>query len=113
MYPADFRYSKDHEWVKVEGGTGTVGITDHAQSELGDVVYVELPKVGAKVTAGTVAGPVETVQAASGNCSPVSGEVTEINSDLVKKPELVNTDPYGAAWLFKVKLSAPEEVEKL
>jgi glycine cleavage system H protein len=111
--PAELRYAASHEWVKVEGAVGTVGISDHAQSELSDVVYVELPKLGATVTAGAVAATIESVKAASDIYAPMSGEVTEINSDLVKKPELVNQDPYGAAWLFKVKLSAPDEAGKL
>lgn len=111
--PAELRYAASHEWIKVEGAVGTVGISDHAQSELSDVVYVELPKVGATATAGAVIATIESVKAASDIYAPVSGEITEVNSDLVKHPELVNTDPYGAAWLFKVKLSAPEDVEKL
>jgi len=111
--PDQRRYAASHEWIKVEGDTGTVGITDHAQQELSDVVYVDLPKVGAKVTAGAVAAVVESVKAASDIYSPVSGEVIEANADLVKKPELVNSDPYGAAWLFRVKLSAPAEVDAL
>jgi glycine cleavage system H protein len=111
--PAELRYAASHEWIKVEGTTGTVGISDHAQSELSDVVYVELPKVGSRATAGAVIATIESVKAASDIYSPVSGEITEVNSDLVKHPESVNTDPYGAAWLFKVKLSAPEEVKKL
>ena len=111
--PDQLRYAASHEWIKVEGDTGTVGITDHAQQELSDVVYVDLPKVGAKVTAGAVAAVVESVKAASDIYSPVSGEVIEANADLVKKPELVNSDPYGAAWLFRVKLSAPAEVDAL
>ena len=111
--PAELRYAASHEWVRAEGATGTVGISDHAQSELSDVVYVELPKVGAKVNAGSVVATIESVKAASDIYSPVSGEITEINSELVKKPELVNKDPYGTAWLFKVALSAPDEVQKL
>jgi len=111
--PAELRYAASHEWIKVEGTFGTVGISDHAQSELSDVVYVELPKVGATATAGAVIATIESVKAASDIYAPASGEITEVNSDLVKHPELVNTDPYGAAWLFKLKLSAPEEVEKL
>ena len=111
--PAELRYAASHEWIKVEGTTGTVGISDHAQSELSDVVYVELPKVGAKVNAGAVVATIESVKAASDIYAPASGEITEVNSDLVKQPDLVNKDPYGAAWLFKLKLSAPEEVEKL
>ncbi len=110
--PEQLRYAASHEWIKVEGDTGTVGITDHAQHELSDVVYVDLPKVGAKIAAGAVVAVVESVKAASDIYSPVSGEVVEVNADLVKKPEAVNGDPYGA-WLFRLKLSAPAEVEKL
>ena len=111
--PEQLRYAASHEWIKVDGDLGTVGITDHAQHELSDVVYVDLPKVGAKIAAGAVAAVVESVKAASDIYSPVSGEVTEVNADLVKKPELVNTDPYGAAWLFRLKLSAPAELDAL
>jgi glycine cleavage system H protein len=111
--PEQLRYATSHEWIKVDGDIGTVGISDHAQSELSDVVYVDLPKVGAKFAAGAVAAVVESVKAASDIYSPVSGEVTATNADLVKKPELVNSDPYGAAWLFKIKLSAPAEVNAL
>ena len=111
--PEQLRYAASHEWIKVDGDLGTVGITDHAQHELSDVVYVDLPKVGAKIAAGAVVAVVESVKAASDIYSPVSGEVTEVNADLVKKPELVNTDPYGAAWLFRLKLSAPAELDAL
>jgi glycine cleavage system H protein len=111
--PAELRYAASHEWIKVEGTAGTVGISDHAQSELSDVVYVELPKVGTKVTAGSVVATIESVKAASDIYTPVSGEITEVNAELTKKPELVNQDPYGAAWLFKIALSAPDEVQKL
>lgn len=111
--PAELRYAASHEWIKVDGDIGTVGISDHAQSELSDVVFVDLPKAGAKTTAGAVIAVVESVKAASDIYSPVSGEVVEANAELVKKPELVNKDPYGAAWLYKVKLSAPAELEKL
>ena len=111
--PDNLRYVASHEWIKVEGDTGTVGITDHAQHELSDVVYVDLPKLGTRVAAGTVAAVIESVKAASDIYSPASGEVVEVNADLVKKPELVNSDPYGAAWLYKVKLSAPEEISNL
>jgi glycine cleavage system H protein len=111
--PEQLRYAASHEWIKVDGDAGTVGISDHAQSELSDVVFVDLPKVGAKTTAGAVIAVVESVKAASDIYSPVSGEVTEVNADLVKKPELVNTDPYGAAWLYKIKLSDPSELAKL
>jgi len=111
--PEQLRYASSHEWIKVDGDTGTVGISDHAQHELSDVVYVELPKVGAKIAAGAVVAVVESVKAASDIYSPVSGEVIAVNADLVKKPELVNTDPYGAAWLYKLKLSAPTELAAL
>ncbi len=111
--PDTLRYAASHEWIKVEGDTGTVGISDHAQQELSDVVYVDLPKVGAKIAAGSVVAVVESVKAASDIYSPASGEVTEVNAELVKKPDLVNTDPYGTAWLFKLKLAQPAEVDAL
>jgi glycine cleavage system H protein len=111
--PAELHYAPSHEWIKVEGTTGIVGISDHAQVELSDVVYVELPKVGAKATAGSVIATIESVKAASDIYAPASGEVTEVNSELVKHPELVNKDPFGAAWLFKIALSAPDEVGTL
>lgn len=111
--PEQLRYAASHEWISVDGETGTVGISDHAQHELSDVVYVDLPKVGAKIAAGAVAAVVESVKAASDIYSPVSGEVVAVNADLVKKPELVNQDPYGAAWLFRLKLSAPVELGAL
>jgi glycine cleavage system H protein len=111
--PEQLHYATSHEWIKVDGDTGTVGISDHAQSELSDVVFVDLPKVGVKIVAGAVVAVVESVKAASDIYSPVSGEVTEVNADLVKKPELVNQDPYGAAWLYKIKLSAPAELGAL
>jgi len=113
MYPMDFRYTREHEWVRVGGANGTVGITDHAQKELGDIVYVDLPKVGAIATAGKTVGSVESVKAVSDIYSPVSGEVIEVNELLATSPEKLNEDPHGAAWLFKVKLSAPEEVAGL
>jgi glycine cleavage system H protein len=111
--PEQLRYAASHEWIKVEGETGTVGITDHAQHELSDVVYVDLPKVGAKFAAGAVVAVVESVKAASDIYSPVSGEVVEVNAALVKKPELVNSDPFGAAWLYRLKLTAPAELDAL
>jgi len=111
--PPQLRYAASHEWIKINGDIGTVGISDHAQHELSDVVYVDLPKVGAKIAAGAVVAVVESVKAASDIYSPVSGEVVEVNAGLVKKPELVNTDPYGAAWLFRLKLSAPAELGAL
>ena len=110
--PDQLRYATSHEWIKVEGDTGTVGISDHAQSELSDVVFVDLPKVGATVAAGAVIAVIESVKAASDIYSPVSGEVTAVNADLVKKPELVNQDAYGA-WLYKIKLSNSSEVDAL
>src|SRR5215475_5197419 len=113
MYPEDFRYTKEHEWIHAEGDTATVGITDHAQSELGDIVYVDLPKVGAKVEAGRSLGSVESVKAVSDIYSPVSGEVVEINEALATAPEKLNTDPHGEAWLVKVRLSAPGEINRL
>ena len=111
--PDQLRYAASHEWIKVENGIGTVGITDHAQSELSDVVYVDLPKVGAQATAGATIAVIESVKAASDIYAPVSGEVTEVNPDLKTKPELVNKDPFGAAWLFKIKLAKPEELDAL
>jgi glycine cleavage system H protein len=113
MYPANFRYTKEHEWVAVENGVGTIGITDHAQQELGDVVYVELPKPGDKVEAGKTFGSVESVKAVSDIFAPVSGEVVEINETLKDAPEKLNQDPHGGAWLIKVRLSDPAETDKL
>ena len=112
-YPAKFRYTDKHEWADVSGDTATVGITDYAQHELGDVVFAELPKVGAKVEAGKSFGTVESVKAVSEIFSPVTGEVTAINGDLQNTPETINSDPHGAAWLIKVKLSKPDEVKGL
>ena len=111
--PDQLRYAASHEWIKVAGDTGTVGITDHAQSELSDVVYVDLPKVGAQLKAGAVAAVIESVKAASDIYSPVSGEIIAANDDLKAKPELINTDSYGAAWLFKIKLADPAELDAL
>lgn len=113
MYPANYRYTKDHEWVSVEGSTGTIGITDYAQHELGDVVFVEMPKVGAEIMAGQAFGTIESVKAVSEIFSPVSGTVSEINAALADTPEKVNQDPHGAAWLIKVQLSDPEEAHSL
>ena len=113
MYPENFRYTKEHEWVSVEGDIGTVGITDHAQHELGDIVYVDLPKVGAAVTQGGTLGSVESVKAVSDIYSPVSGEIAEINKALADKPERLNEDPHGDAWLVKIRLTAPDEVKQL
>ena len=113
MYPEDYRYTKEHEWIKVEGDTGTIGITDHAQEELGDIVFVDLPKVGSTVTAGKTMGSVESVKAVSDIFSPVSGEVLAVNSELAEKPEKLNADPHGAAWLVKVRLSNAAEIASL
>jgi len=113
MYPADYRYTKDHEWIKIEGQRGTIGITDYAQHELGDVVFVELPKVGARIKAGESFGSVESVKAVSDIFSPVSGEVTEINSALADAPEKINSDPHGSAWLVRIKLDDPSEANSL
>jgi glycine cleavage system H protein len=113
MYPETFRYTKEHEWVLVEGDTGTIGITNHAQSELGDIVYVDLPKVGASATQGSTIGSVESVKAVSDIYSPITGEVIEVNSSLTEKPESLNEDPHGAAWLVKIRLGNPSEIENL
>ncbi len=111
-YPADFKYTKEHEWIKVEGNTGTIGITDHAQEALGDIVFVELPKAGATITAGQSFGTVESVKAVSDLFAPVSGSVAAVNGDLATAPEKVNTEPH-AAWMVKVTLSNPSEVNSL
>ena len=112
-YPTNFRYTKEHEWVDMKGDVATIGITDYAQSELGDVVFVELPKVGAKIEAGKSFGTVESVKAVSEIYAPATGEVIEANPDLHDKPEKLNTDPHGAAWLIKVKLANPADVGSL
>jgi glycine cleavage system H protein len=119
MYPENFRYTKEHEWVQVEGDQGTIGITDHAQAELGDIVYVDFKlgrdalKVGDQMQQGQSFGSVESVKAVSDIYAPVSGEVTEVNQALADTPEKLNEDPHGAAWLIKVKLSNPEELQNL
>ena len=112
-YPNDRRYTKDHEWLELKGDVATVGITDYAQHELGDVVFVELPKPGAKVEAGKSFGTVESVKAVSEIYSPASGEVLEINAGLTDTPEKINTDPHGAAWLIKIKMSNPADAKNL
>ena len=112
-YPAGYRYTKEHEWVLADGDNATIGITDHAQEELGDIVYVDLPKVGTHVDQGKSLGSVESVKAVSDVYSPVSGDVTEVNPLLADAPEKLNEDPHGAAWLVKVKLTAPGEVQNL
>ena len=111
--PGDLRYAKSHEWVRVNGDTADVGISDHAQRELTDVVFVELPVVGRHLQAGAACAVVESVKTASDIYSPVSGEVTAVNLQLAQHPELVNSDPYGAGWFFQVKLSQPPELDAL
>ena len=113
MYPDNLRYTKEHEWVRVEGDTGVVGITDHAQKELGDIVYVDLPKVGATLEVGKSLGSVESVKAVSDIFAPVGGEVLEVNGLLTSAPEKLNEDPHGAAWLVKIKLSSAAEINNL
>ena len=113
MTPEDSRYAKSHEYVHVEGAVGTIGITDYAQKELGDVVFVELPQVGAELEQGDEMGSIESVKAVSELFAPVSGQVVEVNEALADKPELVNTDPYGDGWMIKVRLNAADEVDEL
>jgi glycine cleavage system H protein len=113
MYPEQLRYTKEHEWVGLEGDIATVGITDHAQQELGDIVYVELPKTGTQMEKGKTLGSVESVKAVSDVYSPVSGEVVEVNETLAETPEKINRDPHGEAWLVKIRITAPEEVAGL
>src|SRR5207302_8488366 len=111
--PPDLKYTKSHEWVRAAGDTATVGITDHAQHELTDIVFVELPEVGRKVKAGESCAVVESVKTASDIYSPVSGEVTEANKAVVDNPALVNSEPYSGGWFFKLKLLDPTEVNSL
>ena len=111
--PADLRYTKEHEWAKLEGDKARIGITAFAQEQLGDVVFVELPKVGAKVTAMKTFGVVESVKAVSDLFAPLSGDVVEINAELPKKPEVVNADPYGQGWMIVVKLANAKEWDSL
>jgi glycine cleavage system H protein len=113
MYPQDCRYSKDHEWIKVEGDRGRVGITEYAQKQLGDVVFLELPEVGKAFAAGEQFGTVESVKAVSELYAPVAGEVVEVNAALAAKPETINKDPHGAAWMIVLKLADPAEVTGL
>ena len=112
-FPEDVSYTKDHEWVRIEGENGTVGITDYAQGELGDIVFIELPKIGRQVKQGESFGTVEAVKAVSDLFAPVSGEVTEVNSELDKKPEAVNKDPYRAGWIIRIKLRDKSEMKNL
>lgn len=112
-YPETYKYTKEHEWVLVEGSEGTIGITDHAQHELGDIVFVDLPKVGAPVTKGQTFASVESVKAVSDIYAPVSGQVAAINDLLQQTPEKLNEDPHGNAWLIKVSLTGNEELNEL
>jgi glycine cleavage system H protein len=111
--PTDLKYAKSHEWVRVSGNVATVGITDHAQHELTDVVFVELPEIGRQVKAGDACAVVESVKTASDIYSPVSGEITEANKAVVSNPALANSEPYASGWFYKVKLSNPAELNAL
>jgi glycine cleavage system H protein len=113
MYPPELLYTKEHEWIRVDEEIGTIGITDYAQKELGDVVFVELPKVGDHITANESFGTIESVKAVSEIFAPVDGDVVGINAKLQNNPELVNTDPHGDAWLIRVKLSDRRDTDKL
>ncbi len=113
MYPSNLHYTKEHEWVRLEQDIGVVGITDHAQKELGDIVYVDLLKVGNTVAQGKSIGSVESVKAVSDIYAPISGEIVEINDALATAPEKLNEDPHGGAWLVKIRLSNPDEIKQL
>ncbi|UCH33023.1 MAG: glycine cleavage system protein GcvH [Armatimonadota bacterium] len=113
MYPDDLVYTESHQWARIEGDIAIIGITDYAQDQMGDLVYVDLPEVGDEVNGGAPLGQVESVKAVSDVVSPVSGEVTAINEALVDEPETVNRDPYGDGWLVKVRMSDPTEAESL
>lgn len=111
--PDDLKYAESHEWIRVEGTIGTVGISDHAQAELTDIVFVEPPRIGANFSAGDPSAVVESVKAASDIYAPVGGEVVEANAALADNPALLNTDPYGAGWIYKIKISDPAELDAL
>lgn len=113
MYPEEFLYTQDHEWVRVDGNTASIGITDHAQKELGDIVFVELPPAGTHVTAKESLGTVESVKAVADVYAPVTGEVIAVNPKIQNAPELVNSDPHGEGWLVQVHLKDRSETEKL
>lgn len=113
MYPDNLRYSEDHEWVKVDGDNGVVGITHHAQEALGDIVFVELPEVGDEVEQGDTAGSIESVKAVSDIYSPLSGEITEVNEALEDAPEVVNSSPYEEGWILKIKIAEPAQLDGL
>ncbi len=113
MIPQDLKYTKEHEWIRVEGDTGTIGITDYAQHELGDIVFVELPKVGAKVEFMKAFGTIEAVKAVSDIFSPLTGEIVDVNTALETNASAINTDPYGQGWIIKVKMTNPSELNNL
>ena len=113
IYPDDLKYTKEHEWLAVNGSVGTVGITHYAQSELGDIVYVELPAAGSQVVAGEEFGTVESVKAVSEIFAPVSGEILQVNATLATSPETINKDPYGEGWLLKIKLADTKDLDSL
>jgi glycine cleavage system H protein len=112
-FPADLKYTKEHEWVRLEGDAGVVGVTDYAQDQLGDIVYLDLPAAGASVAQYAKLGEIESVKAVSDLYSPVSGEIVEVNQEAVDAPELVNSDPYDRGWLIKVRLANPGEIDGL
>ncbi|MCX7957475.1 MAG: glycine cleavage system protein GcvH [Deltaproteobacteria bacterium] len=111
--PKDLYYTKDHEWARIEGNTATIGITDHAQKLLGDIVFLEISDIGTIVSAGEKMGTIESVKAASDIFSPLSGKIIEVNTELTAAPDIVNKDPYGAAWMAKIEISSAEEVKAL
>jgi len=113
MYPTDRRYAKDHEWVQLLDGTATLGITDYAQDQLGDIVYVELPEIGLEVNRGDVLGTIESVKAVSEVFAPVSGSVCDVNQDLDGQPEAINGEPHSAGWYCKIQVSEPDEMDDL
>lgn len=113
MYPTDYLYSKEHEWLKVDGDVAVLGITDYAQNELGEVVYFEVPEVGQSFSAGDELGSIESVKAVSAVYTPVAGEVVEVNSAVEDSPEIVNDDPHGDGWLVKLRISSTDELENL
>lgn len=112
-FPENVKYTQDHEWIRVEGETGWVGVTDYAQGELGDVVFVELPAPGTKIQKGKSFGTIEAVKAVSDMYAPLSGEVLEVNKDIHSSPEMVNKDPYGAGWFIKMRIANPAELAEL
>ena len=112
-FPADLKYTDDHEWIRVEGNIGTIGVSDHAQGELGDVVYVDIPDSSAVVSMGDTFGTIEAVKTVADMLAPVSGKIIEVNKALNDNPEVVNTDPYGDGWMVKMEISDPSELDKL